>query len=123
MRSTFATASKMKPVASESAAMNMSAAARMAVGNRGTRPVVKYSVTTGMPAHRPLMQNSRATSEKNYNGRKSLNRVPIMAITLSPSLTVFNFETEPSGRSRYSTGTSAIRQRRSTAWIDSSVSI
>ena len=46
-----------------------------------------------------------------------------MAITFSPSLTVFNFETEPSGRSRYSTGTSAIRQRRSTACMDSSVSI
>lgn len=35
----------------------------------------------------------------------------------------FQIETEPSGRSRYSTGTSAMRQRRSTAWIDSSVSI
>ena len=49
--------------------MNMSAAARMAVGNRGTRPVARYSVTTGMPAHKPPMQNSRATSEKNFNGR------------------------------------------------------
>lgn len=47
----------------------MNATAKMAVGSLGTRPVARYSLTTGMPAHRPPMQNAKAISEKNFNGR------------------------------------------------------
>lgn len=45
-----------------------------------------------------------------------------MAITLMPSLTVLSLDSDLAGRSRYSIGTSLIRQRWSTAWMDSSVS-
>ena len=46
----------------------MNATAKMAVGSLGTRPVARYSLTTGMPAHRPTMQNAKAISEKNLTG-------------------------------------------------------
>lgn len=69
LRPTLATESRIKHVASESPHRNMNAAARMAVGKRGTSPVVKYSVTMGMPRSMPMAVKMRATSEKSLSGR------------------------------------------------------
>ena len=47
----------------------MSAAARMAVGKRATRPVWKYSTMTGMPNASATMKNKSAMRLKNFKGR------------------------------------------------------
>ena len=67
--STFATESRMNPVARLRPHRNINDAASMAVGKRGTRPVWKYSTTMGMPKARPITANRSATRLKNFSGR------------------------------------------------------
>ena len=59
----------MKPVASDNPHRNINAAARIAVGKRGTKPVTRYSVMRGTPRIRPIDAKISATSEKNLSGR------------------------------------------------------
>ena len=86
-------------------------------------PVASNSRQTGTPSASPAAAMTAASVTKNGSGLQSLNSDAIMRSTFAPSENVSSLDTDPTGRSRYSTLTCSMRHRLSTAWMDSSVSI
>ena len=56
------------------------------LGNLGTNPVLKYSVTTGIPNISDIIKHITLIILKNSAGLYSLNNVAIVFSTLNPSL-------------------------------------
>ena len=94
------------PVIHKSKAITKNIQETIRLGNLGTKPVLKYSTTTGIPK---TSENAAKINEiilKKNAGLYSLKSVAIVFKTLNPSLYVFNLETLPSGLSLYPTGIS-----------------
>ncbi len=69
------------------------------VGNLGTKPVLKYSINTGIPNIRDISKNNNPNILKNIVGLYSLNNLAIVLSTLNPSENVLSLDIEPSGLS------------------------
>ena len=68
------TVSRIRPQVSDRKASSIRPMARTAVGRRGTWPVRRYSVTTGVPIRREIAASRKKKKEKKTSGRSSRTR-------------------------------------------------
>src|ERR1700730_12798048 len=92
------TVSRMKAQNKLSAERIASPVARIAVGNFGTRPVLKKSTTTPYPRMTEAAANKTETMVKNSNGRSPRSRLKIIKTIRNPSRYVRSLLADPSGR-------------------------